>query len=127
MFLVGLLQWWYGRGWISQVALFKSNLQKTSGFFSIGQLAMTLFAPFRQISVGQSGGSVSVQLQAFFDKTLSRCIGAIVRFSTIVFGIIFLSIRFVIEGIVLLLWFIIPALPIVGCILFAIGWVPVWM
>ena len=127
MFLVGLLQWWYGRGWVSQVALFKEHLAGISSFFSIGQLAGTLFAPFRQISVGAVNGSVGVQLRAFFDKTLSRCIGAIVRLFTIFAGIMTLVVSTIVESLLLAIWLLLPAFPVIGGILLAIGWVPQWI
>lgn len=127
MFLVGLLQWWYGQGWVSQRALFKDHLSRTASFFSVGQLALTLFSPFRQISVGRVEGSISVQLRALFDVLLSRCIGAIVRGTMIIVGILVIIVRAIIEGIVLGVWFLVPALPIVGFALLAIGWVPQWI
>lgn len=127
MFLVGLLQWWYGHGWVSQAARLKRNLAHTSAFFSIGQLAGTLFSPFRQISVGRVDGSVGAQLRALFDNVLSRCIGAFIRTSTIVIGLLALAVSAVVEGIVLVTWFLVPAFPVFGFILLAVGWVPQWI
>jgi hypothetical protein len=128
MFLVGLLQWWYGRGWVSQLDLLKLRLSRTAAFFSIGQLASTLFSPFRQISVGSAtGGSLSMQARAFFDKTLSRVIGAFVRIMTIFFGIIALTVSAIVEGILLIMWPVVPVFPLIGFILLAIGWAPQWI
>ena len=127
MFLVGLLQWWYGRGWLSQLAVFKERLARTAAFFSIGELAATLFSPFRQISAGRVNGSVGVQLRALADQLISRVIGAIVRTGTIIIGIVVLIVRIIFEAIVLTSWPLLPLLPIVGFIMFAIGWVPEWM
>ena len=127
MFLVGLLDWWYGRGWRSQVVRVRDRLSATLDFFSMGQLASTLFAPFRQISAGRVDGPIGVQLRAFLDKTFSRFIGAFVRLMTIFAGLIIVTIQSVIGVIVLLFWFLLPLFPIIGFILFAIGWAPRWM
>lgn len=127
MFLVGLLQWWYGRGWIGQLTQAKERLLATLNFFSIDQLLLTLFAPFRQISAGSVRGSASVVMRAFFDKTISRVIGAIVRLFTILFGAVVLVIQAVVEGAIIVFWLLIPLFPLIGFILFAIGWVPAWM
>jgi hypothetical protein len=127
MFLVGLFQWWYGKGWVSQATSLKTHLASTAAFFSIGELSATLFAPFRQISSGSVDGSLQVQIRAFLDKTLSRCIGAFVRLATIFFGILVVVVRAVYEAILLIGWGILPILPLIGFILLAIGWTPQWI
>jgi hypothetical protein len=127
MFLVGIISWWYGSGWKGQLARIRDRLASTASFFSIGQLFATLFSPFRQISAGGTGGSIAVQMRAFFDKTLSRVIGAVVRLCTIFAGIIALVVQSVMELIVLIIWLILPAFPVVGLIMFVIGWAPKWM
>lgn len=127
MFLVGLLQWWYGYGWLGEIRRIGRRLQSTAELFSIGQLATTLFSPFRQISAGQVGGSIGVQLRAFFDKLISRIIGAIVRSGTIIAGIVTITFQAIIGGVGLIVWLVLPTLPIVGLILFAIEWTPQWI
>jgi hypothetical protein len=127
MFLVGIISWWYGSGWKGQLQRVRDRLAATASYFSIGQLFATLFSPFRQISAGNVSGSASVRLRAFFDKTLSRVIGAIVRLFTIFAGIIVLLFQFVFELIILLIWLTLPVFPIVGLIVFVIGWAPKWM
>ena len=127
MFLVGIISWWYGDGWKGQLLRVRDRLVATARFFSIGQLLDTLFSPFRQISAGGTSGSIATQMRAFFDKTLSRIIGAIVRLFTILAGIIILTVQALYELIILIMWLILPLIPIVGFIAFAIGWVPKWM
>ena len=127
MFLVGIISWWYGSGWKGQLSRVYGRLTATAGFFSIGQLFGTLFSPFRQISAGSTSGSISTQFRAFFDKTLSRVIGAIVRLFTILAGVIVLTFQGIFELIVLIFWLLLPAFPVIGLIAFAIGWVPKWM
>lgn len=126
MFLVGLLQWWYGRGWRGQLREAGRRLGATADFFSVGHLASTLFEPFRQISASNPQGSLNDALRGFFDKTISRGIGFVVRFFTILAGLICLAVQGVIEGVILIVWPLIPLFPVVGFIVFAIGWVPSW-
>ncbi len=126
MFLVGLLQWWYGRGWHSQLREAGRRLSAIADFFSVGQLAGTLFDPFRQISASHPQGSVGDALRGFFDTTISRAIGFVVRLFTILAGLICLAFQGLIEGVILIVWPLIPLFPVVGLITFAIGWVPSW-
>ena len=93
MFLVGLLSWWYGRGWQQRVDLVLEGLRRTGAAFSIGQLLKTLFAPFRQISAGIPNGSFAQQMRALFDQTISRFVGFMVRTITIIAGSIILLLR----------------------------------
>jgi len=126
MFLVDILSWWYSGGFADRARMIKNRLDALADFFSIGLLFTTLFAPYRQISVGSGGVSLSEQMHAFFDKLLSRIIGSIVRTFMIIAGLVVMFFQ-VIFGITLLIfWLIIPMLPMVGLIMMAIGWVPAW-
>lgn len=127
MFLVGIISWWYGRGWLGQFGRVQARLTSTAQYFSVGQLFLTLFSPFRQISAGSVGGSFSAKFRAFFDKLLSRIIGSIVRSFTIITGLIIMAFQVLIEGIVIVLWLLLPIFPIAGFVLMAIGWVPTWI
>lgn len=127
MFLVGLVSWWYGKGWITHLHRVGDKFSATLDFFSIGQLAATLFAPFRQISAGgNSDASLGGKVRALFDQLLSRVIGAVIRTFTIFIGLIAIILQALYEGIVLVLWWVVPLFPITGFILVAIGWVPSW-
>lgn len=128
MFLVGLISWWYGRGWMGQWARIAHRFALTLEFFSIGQLLTTLFSPFRQISAaGGADGSMGGALRAFVDQLISRVIGAFVRFFTILFGLLVIMLQAVYEAIIMIAWWFLPFLPIAGFIMLAIGWVPIWM
>lgn len=128
MFLVGLISWWYGRGWIGQSKRMAGRFASMLEFFSIGQLLATFFAPFRQISAGSAGnGTMGDAFRAFVDKSISRVIGSFVRFFTIIFGLIAITLQAVYELIIMIAWWFLPLLPIAGFILLAVGWVPTWM
>jgi hypothetical protein len=127
MFLVGLISWWYGRGWVGQSKRMLLRFKSTLDFFSIGQLLSTLFSPFRQISASPSGGSdFASALRNTFDKLISRIIGSIIRLATIIFGFIVIIFQAVYELLIMIGWWILPLLPIAGFVLVAIGWVPLW-
>lgn len=127
MFLVGMISWWYGRGWRGQFVRVRNRMARTADFFSIGQLLMTLFAPFRQISAGKSSGPFGAVIRGIVDQLLSRIIGSIVRFFTIIIGIIVLIFQTVYEVIILVVWLFLPLFPVVGLIMMAVGWVPKWI
>lgn len=121
MFLVGILSWWYGDGWRQRVQMIGSRIARTSDFFSIGLLASTLFAPFRQISAGKVNGPLGLQMRAMFDRLISRLIGAFVRSFMIIAGLIIISVQAICGGIVLAFWAVIPTFPIAGLLLMVIG------
>lgn len=124
---MGLISWWYGRGWVTQWKYVGRRFKATLEFFSVGQLMATLFSPFRQISAGgTSDASFGGALRAFIDQLISRVIGAFVRFWTILFGVIVIILQAACEAMIMVLWWFVPLMPIAGCILLAIGWVPTW-
>jgi len=128
MFLVGILSWWYGRGWLSQWRRIGHRWRATVDYFSIGQLFSTLFAPFRQISATPTKNSNPAEaFRAFFDQLISRIVGAFVRFFTIVAGCIVIILQVIYESLLMVLWWFLPFMPVVGFILLAIGWVPKWI
>lgn len=128
MFLVGLISWWYGRGWATQWGRIVARFKGTLDFFSVGQLMSTLFDPFRQISAGSSGdASFVAALRGMGDKLISRFIGAFVRFITILVGLFVILLQALYVLIVAIMWWVLPFLPVAGFILLAIGWVPTWM
>lgn len=126
MFLVGILSWWYGDGWLQRAGLIRERLARTLDFFSISLLFKTLFSPFRQISAGKIRGPIGVQIHAFFDRLTSRIIGAMVRTFMIVAGVIVIALHIVWGLIVLAGWALVPLLPIAGILLFSIEWAPTW-
>ena len=127
MFLAGILSWWYSDGLLGRVRMAKQRLAKTADLFSIDLLISTLFQPFRQISAGKVDGPLAVHLRAFFDKLISRIIGAMVRITVILFGLATLIVVSIANLLILVLWLFAPFLPMIGLILTVIGWVPSWM
>ncbi len=128
MFLVGLISWWYGRGWLGQWRRIATRFSRTSDFFSIGYLFSTLYSPFRQISAnGATGNSFAASLRGFFDKLTSRIIGSFVRGLTIIAGVLVMTLQIIYEVLIMIAWWFLPLFPIIGFIMLAIGWVPQWV
>ena len=121
MFLVGVFSWWYGEGLVLRAKLFKDRLKLSADFFSIGLLISTLFEPFRQISADGIDGPINIQIQSFFDRLLSRFIGAFMRIIMIFAGIIVMFLQALFGCLVILFWLILPLLPVAGLIATTIG------
>ena len=126
MFIVGMLSWWYGTGWKRRWLLLCERFASAADYFSIDTLIKTLFAPYKQISAGRVSGSLAVKWQAFIDKLISRCIGATIRFFVMIIGSVWMILLAVFGFIELLLWPLIPLLPILGIVMTIVGWVPTW-
>lgn len=122
MFLVGLFHWWYGNGLRDRFRTTGQRVRSIAEYFSIGQLLKTLFAPFRQISAGKASGSVGAQLRGIVDSLISRIIGGVVRFGTIVVGLIIIMFVTVYESILLVCWPLVPVFIFASAVLAAIGW-----
>ncbi|HET6746893.1 MAG TPA: hypothetical protein VFH06_02180 [Candidatus Saccharimonadales bacterium] len=124
MFIVGILSWWYGAGWKQRFTVLSERISSTADYFSIDLLLKTLFSPYRQISAGKVQGSINVQMRAFFDQLLSRIIGAIVRTMMIIIGIVGILFYSMVGLFLVVLWGIVPLIPILGIVLFIMGWMP---
>jgi hypothetical protein len=124
MLILGLLSWWYGAGWRGRLIRMRDKLAGLADYFSIGLLLRTLFSPFRQISAGKVGGSLNNQMRAFFDRQISRGIGAIVRSFMIIAGLTVMFLYVVVDILLLVLWGVTPLLPIIGIVLMVGGYIP---
>ena len=122
MLMVGFLQWWYTRGWARFMEGFLNRLRGLTDFFSLGLLVKTFFSPFRQISAyGDDNASLQQQFAQFWDKMLSRIIGAVVRFMIIIGGIVTLFVVTTVGFVLTLAWPLMPLMPIAGVVLSIMG------
>lgn len=124
MVIWGMMTWWYGAGWHQCLRRVKDRIESTLDYFSIGLLFTTLFAPFRQISAGNVRGSLDVQVRAFFDRLISRFIGMLVRLTMIIVGGVVILFNALIGIVFIISWLLVPFLPVLGVILFIMGWMP---
>lgn len=122
MLAVSFLEWWYLHGWGRFTLGLMNKLRNAADFFSISLLLRSLFAPFKQISAYGSGDeSVQGQIRDFFDKLLSRIIGAIVRIMVLIAGIVWLVFEIVASLILIILWPVMPLLPVACIVLTVMG------
>jgi len=122
MLFVSLLQWWYSDGWRRRAKIVSAQIDGMIDYFSIDLLAKTLFSPFRQISAGKIDGPLGVQLRAFADKLISRVIGAMIRTVLLIAGMITIALTALFGMVILIIWAIVPVLPLVGIILAGMGY-----
>lgn len=125
MFILGLLTWWYGPGWKKAGTILAEKAVVSEDYFSIDLLLKTLFSPFRQISADTGrGGTLGDRLRAAFDKLFSRVIGAVIRLILVVTGAAWLLLHIIFDIVVLLIWPLLPLLPVIGFILSVSGFIP---
>lgn len=124
MVVLAFFRWWYGAGWWQRVLVVWGHIVSTFDYFSIDLLIRTWFSPFRQISAGAVRGPIGVQIRAFFDRLISRAIGAVVRSFMIIFGLVALVLMALVGAATLFSWALVPVLPIIGLILTMQGWLP---
>ena len=121
MILMLCLRWWYSAGW--RWAYDRAIVQRVQGsldFFSVPDLVKTWLSPFKQTHSEARKGSIDLKIQAAVDNFVSRIIGAIARTVLICCGLILSIVALVTGGIFLVLWPLIPVMPvfiIVGALL----------
>lgn len=116
MLILSLLSWWYTAGWGQLARRARVRIAGALDFFSVGQLLGSLFAPFRQISVGRVQGSLNTQMHAWADRQISRAIGAMVRLTVICVGLIATVMMVAVAAGLLLLWPLVPFVPVIATI-----------
>ena len=115
---INMISWWYSRGWGIFVHKIFERLGGTVDFFSFSTIFKTLFAPFKQFSTMENGGS---RISIAFDKLFSRLMGFIVRLGILIVGVIVLALQLVLSLVLLLIWPVLPMAPFVGIVLTVVG------
>jgi hypothetical protein len=122
--VIAFARWWYGDGWRAQVTGLLASIDRTADAYSFGLLVRTFFAPFRQISAGGVRGPVGVQLRAWTDRQISRVIGAMVRSAVMAAGLVVVAVLLTGGMVRVLVWPLLPVLPVAGVLLALLGWTP---
>ena len=65
-------------------------------------------------------------MRALLDRLMSRVIGAFLRFVMILIGSLVILLHIAWGGITMIGWSMVPLFPVVGLLLFSIGWAPAW-
>lgn len=126
LLVLSLFRWWYGDGFRQRVKFIADGLEGMIDYFSFGLLLKTLFSPYRQISAGSVDGPLEVKMRAMLDKLFSRVIGAVIRLMIIVIGGLIVGFVVMYSLLTLVIWGLVPFLPIVGFVMMTVGWVPEW-
>lgn len=115
MFIVGMISWWYSNGWKQCGRNVLDSLRSSEDLFSIDSLLINLFAPFKQISAsGYVGGTLQDKMRDWFDKQFSRFFGAIIRLLLVIIGSAWLIVHSLTGLLMLIVWPLIPVLPLAG-------------
>ena len=125
MFIASLFKWWYFDGWRRYAEIAMMRLESALDYFSPLLLITTLFSLFRQDGAGHIEGPLEVKFQAFIGRLMSRVIGAVIRSIVLVVGLFVIALTAIVSALWLMLWAIIPLMPIVGFILY-IAEVGIW-
>jgi len=113
MLILSFFSWWYAAGWGQLGRRALTRIAGVLEFFSVGLLLKSLFAPFRQISVGKVQGSLDRKMRAWADLQISRAIGAMVRLVVIMFGLLAMVMMVIVSVALLILWPLVPFVPII--------------
>ena len=113
MFIVFVLQWWYGPGWLSQWQKIISRTKSVGSAYSGKTLLKTLFSPWKRITaLNVPNPTIQQRFQSLIDNLVSRFIGAIVRFFTLLAALVSLIFIVVLSMVLAVLWPLIPILSI---------------
>ena len=119
MAIAEMFFWWYSSGWQIFIHKVLNCLSNITDFFSMDSLIRTLFKPFRQISAdtASSTASLDMKFHMFLDRLVSRSIGFISRLILLLVGTLIIIIGGILSLVFIIIWPIIPLLPIAGIIL----------
>lgn len=114
-----MIIWWYAKGWSVFIQKLRTFLTNTIDFFSMDSLLRTLFQPYRQISAATANADSSLDLKfhMFIDRLVSRAVGFVTRLFLLFFGLGIIVVGGLTSLILIIIWPLIPLLPIVGIVL----------
>lgn len=122
MAIAEMFYWWYAKGWRVFIARSRAWFLSVSDFFSMDSLIRTLFKPYRQISAETtSSGSLDLRFHMFIDRLVSRMIGFCSRLILLLVGVIIMIFAGLFDLILIILWPVIPFLPIAGIVMSIVG------
>lgn len=121
MTLMYLIQWWYGHGWMGQLASGRSRIAWIIESFSVGILARTLFDPWKQIiSFTGRDASLDMKFRAGVDNFVSRIVGVLVRLCVLIAASVCVLFSLLLSIALFAVWPLIPIVPI-GLVLVSLG------
>ena len=123
MAITEMFFWWYLHGWKIFIRKVRNWFSSIADFFSMDSLIRTLFKPYRQISADVASGDASLDLKfhMFLDRLVSRFIGFTSRLILLLVGCIIILFIGIISLSLIMVWPLIPLLPVAGIILSVAG------
>jgi len=79
-------------------------------YFSIPTLLRTLFAPWKRDVYVPVNASLDLVIKTIFDNLISRAVGFVVRFFTIIIGLLATIISFCLMVVILFFWLCLPVI-----------------
>lgn len=115
MFIVLLGQWWYGRGWLEQWQKIITRTKSIGSAYSGVTLLKTLFSPWKRITALEPANpTIQQRFQMLIDNLISRVVGAIVRFFTLLAALVSLVVTFAFSVALAVFWPLIPILSLIA-------------
>jgi hypothetical protein len=112
MFIALMLQWWYGPGWLIQWKKVGLRTRSIGRAYSGKTLLKTLFAPWKRVvAAANPNATIQQKIQYRIDNLVSRLVGAVVRFFTLLAAVVSLVFVALLSIVLALIW---PLLPIVS-------------
>ena len=106
---VRYLIWHYTKGVEDLIRVSLNLIWFLYNFFSISILFRTLFMPWERLTERAGrGSSVEQWAEALVTNVIMRIVGAIVRLSTIIFGILTLLCAWIIAITLFIMWILLP-------------------
>jgi hypothetical protein len=113
MLFVEFFQWWYGDGWKQAFKGAFNLVNKVQLSFSLPVLLKTLFAPWKMI-VTPPGRSMEDKTRAMLDNLVSRTVGFVVRFFSLVAALVLVILAGTVGFSIAIAWPLIPILTVVS-------------
>jgi hypothetical protein len=114
MLLTLFIKWWYTEGWKQEYYRISKRAKVIAKEMSLPILVKTLFQPWKQlVSHVPRESSLDDKFHAAFDNLFARCFGFVIRSVVIIASLIIIFITILASIVLVLVWPIIPVLPIV--------------
>ncbi len=107
---INFFSWYYEKGLHEFLEIWKNFLKFVIQHFSIVELLLTLFSPWKKDVVVKNwrGWNPKKSLKVLFENIISRLIGSVVRIFVVLIGLILFSVIFLLGILLLILWISFP-------------------
>ena len=109
----GYLTWHYSKAFLDLSVVWRNLFWFVIHFFSIPTLIKTFFSPWKRIHEDYQKRSLEVFFQSLVVNIVTRILGAIIRFSVILLGILAFFMLFVSFVGFIIFWVVAPVAPVV--------------